>query len=649
MTEHIRRHPQTDAGHALTRVISRMGIGLGVLATWPVVDMSWNRATGDEPPTLAAPAIAPKFEVSRLPALPSKTTNASQSATSQEAGLWDLRALPRLPESESSDTKVDAKGVRRAESGDSFDSPLLGPAKPLRIPGASATGSSAAGASATGGTVTGDTTASDHKPRPGVSGPPQPPGGVQLRISSPTSESAASGDVYVNSPARLPLREESRSGSTEVRRRLTSLPAGLHLVSRGQSRSLRDLQSTDASAQFGGEHRFGGGDTGTPEPGLLAIAPAMEMPETNELAATPGEPRLQPAPSKFPPLAGAAPQPLPENEPIVVAPADQPELGLPSGANDSASAIAAVPPPIMSMPAPQWLETPESERTTSAQPERFTAASPTPFGDSAKPEGFANRPVRLVPVSPEEADTDEVSPHSLETRPIRLDVVPFKFSDRVASRGTYRPFEVPEESLELSVSLVAATPMLLIQRGSGPEDKAAGPPMPVDWLVASRAKQSTFPEAGIASGDRSMMPGESIHIQFGRPIDRVEVADPGLCRAIMVGRREIAIVGIRTGSTKLAVWPLAAAGEAVEPLIYRLEVEEERAAKQVARMSTGVSELTSLLADMYPTARVEVVQHSNGSMTLQGSVESNSQARKILDMVRKLYLCPVYDQLTVRN
>jgi hypothetical protein len=609
-------------------------MGLGVLAGWPVVDLSWSRAAGDEPPVLAAPAIAPKFEINRLPALPSKRADDAPGATSPVSRSWESRALPSLPVLVSPDAVSGSQAEQRGEAEEPSGAALLGPAKPLQITGEP------------------DRAGAGLLPRRGSAGLPQPPGGVQLKISSPSGGSPSHGEVYVNSPARLATPDATQADGSAAQRRLTSLPAGLHLVSRGQARSLRDLNTGDAGAPRVDKVEQRSVAPETRPTALLATTAVGERSDPVNATPTVTDSTLPPALVRPMPAATADPQRMATTDPRAATPDVRPSFGVPTVADDSGGSIAVAPTPVMAMPLNEWLETAADEQAPSDLAERALGAFQPPVDGSARPKGFANRPVRLVPAKPAVTDTAEAGNlgQAREPQPLRLDVVPFKFSDRVTVSGDYRPFDVPEEVPEPSVSLVAATPMLLIQRASVAEEQDAGPPLPVDWLVAARAKKSNFPDSGIASGDRRLMPGESIHVTLDRHIDRVEVADPALCRAIVVGRREIAIVGIRTGSTQLAVWPLAAAGEAAEPLIYRLEVEEERAAKQAATVSTaGVSELTSLLADMYPTARVEVVQHSNGSMTLQGSVDSNSQARKILDMVRKLYLCPVYDQLTVRN
>lgn len=640
MTEHIRRHPHTDAGPAWTRLISRMGIGIGVLAGWPVVDLSGGQAKGDEPPVLAAPAIAPKFEVSRLPSLPTKTVGQSEVQTSVVSRSWESRALPSLPAPQPPAPQPPAappsgQPDRGERSAAVVPFPLQGPAEPLQI---------ADQQPAAKPVIAG------RSSRPDVPGLPQPPGGVQLKISSPSDGRQPSEDVYVNTPARLAPQPKPIAGDAAVQRRLTSLPVGLHLVSRGQARSLRDMQpavAMEPEADWYGDVPTA---TSRPDSGLLATAPAVELPEAAPSAPPAPAPRLGTSSSAqdvtaIGPSAPDSITPAAPTRPAIsgaVGAYQQPPANASAGELGSAIAV------------PQWIDAPSGDSPLVAVPAPLAGDSQpaveqfNPGQSAGRPQAFANRPVRLAPVAVGSGDVGEATDAAREPQPLRLDVVPFKFSDRVAGRGEYRPFEVPEELPPPSVSVVAAAPMLLVQRGSGSAG-SAGPTMPVDWLVASRASKPNFPDNGIASGERSLMPGESVHIKLDQQIDRVEVADPRVCRAILVGRREVAVVGIRTGSTKLALWPTAAAGSATQPLIYRLEVEEERAAEQVAKMSTGVSELTSLLADMYPTARVEVVQHSNGSMTLQGSVESNSQARKILDMVRKLYLCPVYDQLTVRN
>ncbi len=126
------------------------------------------------------------------------------------------------------------------------------------------------------------------------------------------------------------------------------------------------------------------------------------------------------------------------------------------------------------------------------------------------------------------------------------------------------------------------------------------------------------------------------------PIAELSVEDPSICQIIQTGKNTFSLVGVASGSTRIAlITQVTADQRTVE--IREVSVGSE-AATESGRLTALAEDITQTVKKLYPDSRV-TVQAVDGNLIVRGTIRSEAEARKLLAFVRKTSLKPVVDQL----
>ncbi len=113
--------------------------------------------------------------------------------------------------------------------------------------------------------------------------------------------------------------------------------------------------------------------------------------------------------------------------------------------------------------------------------------------------------------------------------------------------------------------------------------------------------------------------------------------DSNICTVFKHGK-SITIAGGVTGSTRVAV-----ASQTGETRV--IEVNVLPVGQQFSRPQSEIDQVKELIGQVFPDARVQIVSLPSGEVEVKGVTSTESDARKILELVRKVCLVPVHDRL----
>ena len=121
----------------------------------------------------------------------------------------------------------------------------------------------------------------------------------------------------------------------------------------------------------------------------------------------------------------------------------------------------------------------------------------------------------------------------------------------------------------------------------------------------------------------------------------IAVQDESVCKVLQT-ERTLSLVGNQVGTTLIQIWT-AEFGE--KPQIVRVNVSQPWGKMQATK--NEVKDIKQVIAQGFPRAEVNIVSKEDGMIEVRGTTDSEESARRILELVRKLYLVPVKDKLTV--
>lgn len=113
--------------------------------------------------------------------------------------------------------------------------------------------------------------------------------------------------------------------------------------------------------------------------------------------------------------------------------------------------------------------------------------------------------------------------------------------------------------------------------------------------------------------------------------------DSNICTVFNNGN-SITIAGGTTGNTRVAI-----ASQTGETRV--IEVNVLPVGQQFSRPQSEIDQVKELIGQVFPDARVQIVSLPSGEVEVKGVTSSESDARKILELVRKVCLVPVHDRL----
>lgn len=124
-------------------------------------------------------------------------------------------------------------------------------------------------------------------------------------------------------------------------------------------------------------------------------------------------------------------------------------------------------------------------------------------------------------------------------------------------------------------------------------------------------------------------------------ITNIHIEDPSVCR-VLASNGRVFLVGDRSGETVVAM----RTAETIEPIYVRVAVV---AAWRNPRLGvTDMEQLRATIANLAPQSNLRIQPQPDGSLWVSGMVDSNEQAKRIMELTRRLVLVPVVDKLEVR-
>jgi hypothetical protein len=123
-------------------------------------------------------------------------------------------------------------------------------------------------------------------------------------------------------------------------------------------------------------------------------------------------------------------------------------------------------------------------------------------------------------------------------------------------------------------------------------------------------------------------------------IARIETQDPECCSVFNNGRA-ITVVGKAEGSSKVAI----------------ISKDDQRRVVGVRVLSTGqqpatpkndLDQVKEMIANLFPDANLSFNNQDSGGIEVRGTTKSEGEARKVLELVRRICLVPVEDKVKVR-
>jgi len=132
-------------------------------------------------------------------------------------------------------------------------------------------------------------------------------------------------------------------------------------------------------------------------------------------------------------------------------------------------------------------------------------------------------------------------------------------------------------------------------------------------------------------------------MDLAEKLTALAVQDESVCKVLHNGRT-VSLVGNQVGTTLVQIWT-SELGDT--PQVIRVNVAQQRGKVQATR--NEVKDIKQVIAQGFPRADVNIVSKEDGAIEVRGTTDSEESAKRILELVRKLYLVPVKDKLTVVN
>jgi len=165
---------------------------------------------------------------------------------------------------------------------------------------------------------------------------------------------------------------------------------------------------------------------------------------------------------------------------------------------------------------------------------------------------------------------------------------------------------------------------------SQPGDEVLITSGPLSKLIDSEAAESVMLETQAIRA-----------VQVPGTISRLHVVDSSVCQVVCNGNR-LFIVADQPGQTIIE----ANMGKHQKPLHMKVVVERPWARGKSA--SVNLDQMQAIVSHLAPTAEITVQPSDEGSLIVTGFAQSNQQAKKVLEAIRKMVLVPVVDQVEVR-
>jgi hypothetical protein len=123
------------------------------------------------------------------------------------------------------------------------------------------------------------------------------------------------------------------------------------------------------------------------------------------------------------------------------------------------------------------------------------------------------------------------------------------------------------------------------------------------------------------------------------PVASVVAQDPETCNVFHNGRM-ITVVGNKVGSTVIEIC-------GTDQSVRTIGVKVFPTGRLHASAPTELDKMKGMIAQHFPTAKLSFIQQPDGGIQVKGTATSEADARRILELIRKISLVPIHDQIKV--
>jgi hypothetical protein len=219
-----------------------------------------------------------------------------------------------------------------------------------------------------------------------------------------------------------------------------------------------------------------------------------------------------------------------------------------------------------------------------------------------------------------------------------------------------------KSTLPTATTIVSSQPPKAIPMGANASvPNASGKQLPNDDVMIALAEPINTESTNVVGSktanvvkseplppaDRTIKVGTAAFstIRLGdQQVEKCEVADPNICRAVVTTDGEVAFLPGKVGVTRATLWLKQKSGES------KVETAEITVGEALATGGTSSGDLDKLnatLKDLCPGCELSAVA-GDRCIEIRGEVDSEQQAKAVLQLVRKLCLVPVKDKVSVR-
>lgn len=370
---------------------------------------------------------------------------------------------------------------------------------------------------------------------------------------------------------------------------------------------------------------LGSGPSELPEPPRMnSVAPASESLSTVSIAIDPiqtkaGEPLAQsPAPRQL-----ANPRQQAPNAPMAQGPV---KFSLGDDGVVDLGMQRSLTPPTLVQRAPELVR---PKKYSVSQMVTVAADADLTSEPSLSPVPRTIQPVSAQPVPAQPVPAQPVAAQSAAGLPVAAQAVEMASSE-------YVPAPLPPAPETVLPTAARAIPNVAESRPL-PEPSAAPAAGPVPTPPKNAPAQPTRTVNVENTYDIEVLGTYSIDPSI--PVASVVALDPDTCNVFHNGRM-ITVVGNKVGSTVIEI-------RGVDQSVRTIGLKVLPTGRLHASAPTELDKVKGMIAQHFPTAKLSFIQQPDGGIQVKGTATSEGDARRILELIRKLCLVPIQDQIKV--
>ena len=291
------------------------------------------------------------------------------------------------------------------------------------------------------------------------------------------------------------------------------------------------------------------------------------------------------------------------------------------------------------------------------KPKKYSISQPVVLAQAAEIQSFDNASPSL-PVGPSQPEPQLFEPNLPSTLPKMVPAEEQKPVELLSNRPNQE--YTPDEQLPNESSIVASKPTFAKSVSFSTPDSSRTataatetPSMPVAPSKPAELTASQLPtKATTSQGDLALRqyalrnaPEKTYQIEsqgtysIDAPFTVASIAslDSDVC-TVFINGNSVIMAGGSTGNTRVAI-----ASQSGETRL--IEVNVLPVGQQFSRPQSEIDQVKELIGKVFPDARVQILSLPTGEVEVKGTASTESDARKILELVRKVCLVPVHDRL----